>query len=120
MPKGPRREHEEIEKPVQRRALRELLVPCIPIKLIEGSETGWPDGLFLIPGGKPLWIEFKWPGENPDLKQEYMHELLRNLGYEVETHTDVEGALAAIRAACERALGKRKNNERLKAYVNAR
>lgn len=96
-----RREREEIEKPVQRRALVELLVPCIPLKLIEGSETGWPDGIFLIPGGRPLFIEFKWPGEEPEPKQIYMHTLLRNLGYDVEVHDNVEEALAAIRTRAE-------------------
>lgn len=97
-----RREREEIEKPVQRRALLELLVPCIPLKLIEGSETGWPDGIFLIPGGKPLFIEFKWPGKKPDPKQVYMHTLLRNLGYDVEVHDNVEEALAAIATRAEK------------------
>lgn len=99
-----RREREEIEKPVQRRALVELLVPCIPLKLIEGSETGWPDTLFLIPGGRPLFIEFKWPGERPEPKQVYMITLLHNLGYDVQVHDNVEEALDAIRTARDKAV----------------
>lgn len=97
-----RREREEIEKPTQRRALLELLVPCIPLKLIEGSETGWPDTMYLIPGGKPLFHEYKWPGQKPEPKQVYMHTLLRNLGYDVEIHDNVEKAIAAIRTRAEK------------------
>lgn len=98
-----RREQEVIEQPVQRRALIDLHVPSIPLKLIGGSETGWPDDVFLIPGGRPLILEFKWPGEHLDPKQVYMIFVLLNLGYEVEVHDNVEEALTAIAAAKTRA-----------------
>lgn len=91
-----RQEKSRIESPVVKRALTELLVPSIPIKLVAGSETGRPDDLFLIPYGKPLFIEFKWGEFKSEPKQEYWHGILRNLGYDVQVHNNVEQALTAI------------------------
>lgn len=53
-------------------------------KLKDQGETGFPDRCFWLPGGKPLLIEFKQPGEDPDPKQEYIHNKLKKLGYQVE------------------------------------
>jgi hypothetical protein len=91
-----RREKERIEKPTQQYALVVLGVPFIAMKFIEGVETGWPDSLFLIPGGRPLFVEFKWPGEYLDPKQVYQIFILLNLGYDVEVHDNVEEACASI------------------------
>lgn len=66
------------------------------IKINTRSETGYPDRMFLIPGGRPLFIEFKREGEEPSKKQLYIHEGLRALGYDVEVHDDVDAALWAI------------------------
>jgi len=82
--------------PTCTRALKELLVPSIPLKLVRGSETGRPDDLFLIPHGQPLFMEFKWGALLPDPKQEYWHGILKDLGYEVQVHNNVEQALTAI------------------------
>ncbi len=94
-----RREKAKVEDPVVRRALHELGVPSIPVKLVAGSETGRPDQIFLIPGGRPLFIEFKWGDLTPDPKQTYWHKILRDLGYDVEVHNNVEAALQSIAAA---------------------
>jgi hypothetical protein len=91
-----RQEKARIENPVVSRALNELCVPSIPLKLTRGSETGRPDDLFLIPGGRPLFIEFKWGELAPDPKQEYWHGILKDLSYDVQVHNSVEQALAAI------------------------
>jgi uncharacterized protein YyaL (SSP411 family) len=66
------------------------------IKLTTKSGTGWPDRMFLVPGGRPFFIEFKQPGEEPRPKQDFVHALLRRLGYDVEAHDTVEGAVAAV------------------------
>ena len=69
---------------------------------IEGSklkilgDTGYPDRIFWIPGGRPLLIEFKQPGEEPRAKQLHIHEQLRGLGYEVQVHDDAIAAFQAI------------------------
>lgn len=91
-----RQEKSRIEGPVVKRALAELLVPSVPLKLVAGSETGRPDDLFLIPEGRPLFIEFKWGELTPDPKQVYWHGILESLGYDVQVHNNVEQALAAI------------------------
>lgn len=68
-------------------------------KLITPGDTGWPDHIFWIPGGRPLLIEFKREGEEPRPKQGYIHEVLKGLGYDIETHDTKAGALEAIRRA---------------------
>jgi hypothetical protein len=91
-----RQEKSRIENPVVKRALEDLGVPSIPIKLVRGSETGRPDDLFLIPHGRPLFIEFKWEAWELEPKQEYWHRVLEDLGYEVQVHNNVVEALTAI------------------------
>jgi hypothetical protein len=59
--------------------------------------NSWPDRMYMIPGGKPLFIEFKRPGEEPTPLQEDNHKMLRELGYDIETHTDAEEAFASIK-----------------------
>lgn len=91
-----RQEKSRIENPVVSKALNLLGVPSIPLKLVAGSDTGRPDDLFLIPYGRPLFIEFKW-GENvPEPKQLYWHKVFRDLGYDVEVHNNVDEALTSI------------------------
>lgn len=69
------------------------------------GQHGWPDRLFLIPGGRPLLIEFKAPGEEPRPRQAERHRTLRKLGYDVEVHDDKAQALEAVLTALRRALG---------------
>lgn len=96
-----RREKEKVENPAISRALDTLGVPSIPLKLTRGSETGRPDVLFLIPGGKPLFIEFKDGDNKPEPKQEYWIEILTTLGYDVKVCYSTQAALRAIaRAVC--------------------
>jgi len=91
-----RQEKLKVEMPTVTRALHELCIPSIPLKLIRGSDTGRPDDLFLIPYGRPLLIEFKWGDYTPEPKQEYWHKIFKDLGYDVQVHNDVDEALAAI------------------------
>lgn len=68
----------------------------VSLKLNVQSNTGWPDRMFLIPGGRPFYIEFKQPGEEPDPRQRLIHAQLKYLQYEVETHDTVQGAVHAV------------------------
>jgi hypothetical protein len=91
-----RRRETTIERPVCDKALTRYGVPNI--KMVHpGGETGWCDRCFFIPGGKPLLIEFKWPGYEPTPRQDYIHEMLRGLGYDVIWCDNEEDALAAIK-----------------------
>ncbi len=49
-----------------------------------GMQTGWPDVLFLLPSGTPLFIEFKVPGKTPTAKQNRKIGILEEAGYHVE------------------------------------
>lgn len=65
-------------------------------KLVTPGDTGYPDRIFWIPGGRPLLIEFKRPGEEPEPKQEYIHGQLKQLGYQVEVHDNAIRAFSAV------------------------
>ena len=65
-------------------------------KLTILGDTGFPDRLFWLPGGKPLLIEFKKPGEEPEPKQAHIHKELRRLGYHVEVHDNAIRAFQAV------------------------
>lgn len=71
------------------------------IKLNLQGRRGWPDQQFFVPGGRPLLIEFKAEGEEPRKLQQYIHDQLRNAGYEVEVHTNAEEAIASIKRRLE-------------------
>lgn len=90
-----------IERKTCKLALEQLGVRNV--KLVTPGDTGWPDRIFWIPGGRPLLIEFKAPGEAPRPKQIYIHELLRQLGYNVEVHDDTDIAFQSIARAVEAA-----------------
>jgi uncharacterized protein YyaL (SSP411 family) len=83
-----------IENKVRRDAFTKLGVDSVKMKL--PSQSGWPDRMFLIPGGKPLMIEFKRPNKEPRKLQVEIMERLRKLGYVVEWHDNAEDALASI------------------------
>lgn len=68
------------------------------VKLETPGETGWPDKLFVMPGA-PFLIEFKKVGEVPRKKQAHIHRKLRAIGWEIEVHDTVQGAVDAVRAA---------------------
>lgn len=94
-----RRERDKLEAEVVADALKLYQVPSIKLK--PGAQTGWPDQLFFIPGGRSLLIEFKWPGYEMAPRQYYIHKMLKGLGYDVELHTRKDEALRAIERAKE-------------------
>ena len=67
------------------------------VKLIVAGRRGWPDRMFLIPGGRPLLVECKRPGQPPRPNQIENHEYLRLIGYNVEV---VDDALDGFDAVC--------------------
>ena len=69
------------------------------LKLNVKANTGYPDRVFWIPGGKPLFIEFKTPDGELSEKQKYNIDRLRKDGYNVEVCDDaIDAFYAAIRA----------------------
>lgn len=63
------------------------------------GDTGYPDRIFWLSGGRPWLVEFKRPGESPRKKQVYIHAQLRRLGYDVEVHDDLDRFVQALAAA---------------------
>ena len=99
------------EKKIQNAAIKHATgkgIPTIRMFFGPGIQTGWPDVLFLIPGGRPLFIEFKAPGETPTKKQEKKIATLRELNYDVcwtddrdEAKEMIDQALAAAKESEE-------------------
>lgn len=96
---------EEYESKVESKVAKDALLKygVFSIKIKSAQERSYPDRLFLIPGGKPLFIEFKRQGEDPDSRQELIHERLRYAGYDVQVHDRHNMAMAAIKAALDAA-----------------
>ena len=92
------RRESALERRVCDKALARHGVPSVKLEPPKGSEAGWPDRLFFIPGGRAFLLEFKERGYEPTRKQEYMHDMLEGLGYDVAWTDDEEAALAAIKA----------------------
>ena len=62
----------KVERKVCDDALKKLGVPSF-----KWGVDGWPDRIFLIPGGRPFFIEFKAPGEEPNPRQAFRIKCLR-------------------------------------------
>jgi hypothetical protein len=97
------RRENKLERNVRDKALAVHGVASVKLAPPSGSETGWPDRMFFIPGGKPFLLEFKEVGYEPEPKQEYLHDTLEGLGYDVAWTDNEEAALEAIKARVERA-----------------
>jgi hypothetical protein len=75
------------------------------VKISKAQESGYPDREFLLPEGRPFFIEFKAPGRKPTKRQLLVHERLRYLGYDVEVHDNVDRAVAAVASRLRAAAG---------------
>jgi prefoldin subunit 5 len=107
-----------LESSIERRVIK--LAAQIGVLNIKVKQTGWPDRQFMIPGGKPLFIEFKRPGEVPRPLQLFIHDQLRKLGYQVEVHTDADEALKSITEKLNSLDASRVSKKRRKVSTRAR
>lgn len=87
----------DIEKKVTNDARKLGITYAIKLEL--RTDAGWPDRLFLIPGGRPLFIEFKRQGEVPRPLQSYRLRELRDLGYDAVWADNYHDAMAHITRA---------------------
>ena len=60
------------------------------IKLNLQGRRGWPDRLFLLPRGRPLFIELKRTGRRPSPIQLIVHTRLRRRGYKIFIIDDLD------------------------------
>jgi Asp-tRNA(Asn)/Glu-tRNA(Gln) amidotransferase A subunit family amidase len=88
----------ELETAVERRVARDAkaMYGVSSVKMELRHDAGYPDRMFLLPG-KPFWVEFKRSGD-VELRplQEHKIGILKDLGYDVEVHSDYNEAMAAI------------------------
>ncbi len=63
------------------------------LKLTLRHDAGWPDRLWLIPGGRPAFTELKAPGAKPTALQWHRIVTLVELGYDVEWFDDYRAAM---------------------------
>lgn len=68
------------------------------LKLNLHGNRGWPDRLVLVPGGTPVFIEFKRPGKTAEPLQESRHRILQAAGYIVNVFDDLSVAVSYIDA----------------------
>lgn len=60
------------------------------------SRKGAPDRLFMHPVRGAVWIEFKRPGEEPEILQSNEHERMRACGLEVHVVDNLEDAMRIL------------------------
>lgn len=88
----------QTENPIEKRVVTEAmrLYGLRSIKLKLQYDAGWPDRMLLVPGGRPLFIEFKAAGKPRTELQTQRHADLVKWGYDVETHDKYDEAMLAI------------------------
>lgn len=72
------------------------------VKLLSQFLRGLPDRMFLLKGGRVLFVEFKSTGKKPTKIQEYVHKRLQALGFpvlvvdSVESYEGVKGLIKQL------------------------
>lgn len=96
------RHAEESEKAIEAYLVRKV-ESCggICLKFMSHSETGYPDRLLLMPGGRMAWVEVKSKGEKPRVIQEVRMARLRRMGFRVYVADSREKVDEIVRAAAE-------------------
>src|SRR5579863_9259583 len=82
---------------------RSLSLTVMRLAFRTGVAGGWPDLLLFIPGGRPLLLEFKRPGQRPTPLQQHRLETLNELGYNATWCDSFDQACAAITQAMDTA-----------------
>lgn len=55
----------------------------IAVKLLSQFVNGLPDRMYLLPGGRALFVEFKSTGKKPTKIQEHIIDRIRRVGFTV-------------------------------------
>lgn len=99
----PRPNSRTLESAVEREAVQAAL-QRIGIEVVKMKVRTWPDRMFLIPGGRPLFVELKNPhdGRLSAGQKLRVYRLLRD-GYDVEIHDNATYLLEALEARVDAA-----------------
>lgn len=68
----------------------------LAVKLQGAGNRSRPDFMFLIPGGKVVFMEFKRPGAKPEPLQTHTYKQFKNLGFIIEVHDSRHSAIASL------------------------
>lgn len=90
----PRPTESSVESAILRGA--ERLGIRIVLKLANRANSGWPDRLFLLPGGRPVFIEIKRPGAQPRSLQTYRLRQLVKQGYDAAWFDNADDAVCYL------------------------
>jgi hypothetical protein len=77
---------------------------------IKNYATGFPDRLFLFPGGKSVFVEFKTPKGQLSQLQKDTFTFLDALGFVIEVHNDSSKAIKSLTGYLAAALLSRKSS----------
>lgn len=67
-------------------------------KFVSPGNSGVPDRMVCLPGGRIAFVELKAPGKKPTAMQERQHNLLRSLGFYVQVIDSIPGVDNFIRS----------------------
>lgn len=91
------RHSEESEKALERYLCeRAKELGGLALKFASATQTGWPDRVVLLPGGRQLWVELKSKGRRPTELQWLRLQWLRKQGHRAfvcDSRASVEAAL---------------------------
>lgn len=73
-------------------------LPSIRMVLAGSVSTGWPDYVFILPGAKTVWIEFKRPGGKPTELQRSRINTLLDLGHAAFVVDDAQEGISILSA----------------------
>ena len=78
-------QHAELsEKAIERKLVEECRKHgLLCLKFSSSTDTGFPDRLILVDGGRASWVEVKSAGKKPRKAQIIRHEQLRAMGFPV-------------------------------------
>lgn len=74
------------------------------MKWVSPGNSGVPDRLVIVPGGRVYFVELKAPGKRPRKLQEYVHKQIREMGCVVLTIDTKEKVDSFIKAVSENAI----------------
>ena len=100
-------EKNHVQDPVVRWAKEHGIVA---IRFTPYGEVGWPDHIFVFPGGVTVWVEFKAPGKLPTRLQAYRHEQLRSLDHVVYVINNKELGIRILKTFLDPARVPEKSN----------
>ena len=92
-----------LEKTIEKKVVEEAkrLWRAWGIKITPRGFVGLPDRMFLFPGGRICFVEFKAPGKKPSAIQNFVIGRLRRMGFRVFVCDDVRRGIEQLRTFAE-------------------